>query len=186
MLTSLLLALTLAHGQTSAPEVTTVSGEKITLQGRTGTVLLFMEPTCPIARDYQPTLKRMQKSLQQNDVMILGVIVNPNFSAEEAKAWKKEYKITYPVTIDRTHTLVRKYGAKISPECVLLDRKGTVRYQGRIDDRFPELGTQREPKTHELADAIASIIAGSEVKVKSMPAVGCVIPSLKDYDGTQS
>jgi hypothetical protein len=53
---------------------------------------------------------------------------------------------------------------------------GRVVYRGRIDDRYVDLGLERPAATtHDLADALAAVVAGKPVPHPNTQAVGCFI-----------
>ena len=66
--------------------------------------------------------------------------------------------------------------ATITPEAVLLDAKGSVYYQGRINDLY--LGPtkrQRAATTRDLRDAIEALFASKPAPQPQPPAQGCKI-----------
>ena len=67
----------------------------------------------------------------------------------------------------------------MTPEAVVFDRDGSLRYLGRIDDRFPELGTRREPASHDLRAAIDAVLAGRRPDPARTEVTGCVIEGLR-------
>jgi hypothetical protein len=69
----------------------------------------------------------------------------------------------------------------VTPEAVLLDDRGRVRYRGRIDDQFAARQRRNAaPRTHELRDAIAAVLAGREVAEPHVEAVGCPLPEVPE------
>jgi hypothetical protein len=63
----------------------------------------------------------------------------------------------------------------VTPEAAVY-AGGRIVYRGRIDDRHVDLGVERPSATrHELADALASIVAGKAVAQPTTQAVGCFI-----------
>ena len=74
-----------------------------------------------------------------------------------------------------------KYGATVTPEVVLVDDKGTVRYQGRIDNSYARVGKRRTRTTSsELKDALKAVTSGKPVKTPAVPAIGCIIERPKN------
>lgn len=166
----------------AVPSVKTVDGGTFALGGRTATVLVFLTHQCPIANDYQPTLVKIAKDFSKQGVAMLGVHIDPTLAAADAKAHAKEYGVTYPMMVDRTHDLVKQYRPKVTPEAVVLNAKGKVMYQGRINDLYPEIGVRRkEAKSHDLRDALGAVVAGKPVKNPRTEAIGCLIPDLSDF-----
>jgi hypothetical protein len=67
----------------------------------------------------------------------------------------------------------------VTPQAaVLVD--GKLIYRGRIDDRYPTLGTTRAQPTHrDLADVLAAVAAGRVPPPRFTKAIGCAIEASK-------
>jgi hypothetical protein len=79
---------------------------------------------------------------------------------------------------DSTLALAKFVGATVTPEAVVY-AGGRVAYRGRIDDRYVDLGLERPAATtHDLADALAAVLAGKPVLHPTTQAVGCFIADL--------
>ena len=60
-----------------------------------------------------------------------------------------------PAAIDRDGSLAARVRATITPEAVVVDRRGEVRYRGRIDNFYAALGRPRQVVTsRDLQDAL--------------------------------
>jgi thiol-disulfide isomerase/thioredoxin len=140
-------------------------------------VIVFYSPECPISNAYGPTLNRLASEAPAGRVRFVGVCVDPDLTDAEVLAHLKDFGLTFPVVADRRGDLARKLGATITPEAFLIDDAGRVRYHGRIDDQFvARRKANANPETHELADALADVLAGRKVKVAHVAAVGCPLP----------
>jgi hypothetical protein len=139
-------------------------------------VLVFIDTDCPIANAYQPELRRMEKKFGAQGIKFVMIHADPKTDVEMAKTHAKEFGITAPVCIDKGHRWVKRTGATVTPEAVVLDAGGKTVYQGRIDDRHAQLGKKRpEPKVLDLDTALEEWISGKPVKVAKTNAVGCRI-----------
>lgn len=106
--------------------------------------------------------------------------VDPELSREAAGEHAMQYSLKAPVVIDRTHRLVAATGAKVTPEAIVIDRSGLIRYRGRIDDQFADFGDRRkEARTHDLRDAISAVLGGQTVKAPETQPIGCLISELR-------
>ena len=144
---------------------------------RGATVLIFYSSECPISNGYSPTLNQIAAGFPAERVRFVGVCVDTDLSSADVLAHAKDFGLKFPVLHDPKGTLGRQLGAKITPEAFVVDTAGEIRYYGRIDDLYPERGKQNaHPETHELKDAVASVLERREVKVKHAEAVGCPIP----------
>ena len=67
-------------------------------------------------------------------------------------------------------------GAVVTPEAAVFDRLRALAYHGRIDDEYVSLGVERpSANRHDLADALAAVVAGHAPAESTAPAVGCYI-----------
>jgi len=151
-----------------------VYGKPIELGSR-ATCLAFVTVDCPISNGYQPYLARLERQYRGKGVTFVQVHVDPSVSVSGIKAHASEYKVKWRVAGDPQHTIVKRFGATVTPEVVVLNATGRVAYQGRIDDTFPALGKRRTPTSFDFADALASVVAGRLPAVAKTTAIGCVI-----------
>lgn len=64
----------------------------------------------------------------------------------------------------------------MTPETVVIDRSGAVRYRGRIDNFYVAFGRSRQVVTvHDLRDALDAVLAGKPVAAPDTEPVGCFI-----------
>ena len=83
-------------------------------------------------------------------------------------------KILYAcgILLSREKAVARTFGASVTPEVFLLDRRGIIRYRGAIDDRPNE---PQAVTTHYLKDAIVQILAGEAIATSSTEPIGSPI-----------
>jgi len=156
-----------------------LDGKAVDLRAPAGgaTALIFYSTECPISNAYSPTYNRVAAGFNADKVRFLGVCVDPDLADADVAAHAKDFDLKFPVVRDRDGAAARALGAKVTPEAVVLDDRGRVRYLGRVDDQFA--GRQKpnaNPATHELRDALTAVIEGRTVAVDRVPAVGCPIP----------
>jgi thiol-disulfide isomerase/thioredoxin len=140
-------------------------------------VFLFTSSECPISNRYAPELKRLAAEFAPRGALFRLVYPDP---ADDAAAIRKHiaafsFGASTEALRDPGHALVKHVGATITPEAAVY-ANGRVRYRGRIDDRYVDLGVERPQATrHDLADAIAAVLAGKPVTVPETQPVGCYI-----------
>ncbi len=188
-LVGILLCLALVSGagaqkkSTKPPEeawnATDLKGKKVRLleaQKQKATVLLFITPDCPISNSYAPDWNAFCKTYTAKHIGFYLVYVSTDAPAKEIEKHYKAFGYSCPALRDRKNLLARRVKATVTPECVVLSPKGGTLYQGRIDDRYIDFGVKRyAPKTHDLHDALESVISGKKVAVSKTRAVGCFI-----------
>ena len=166
--------------QVDAREVLGVDGRPIRLVPARGgaTAVVFYSTECPISNEYSPTLRAISEAQPAGRASVVGVCVDPDASPAAVAKHAAEYGLKFPVALDRDGSIVARFGAKVTPEVVVLDDSSRVRYRGRIDDTYPARGKRKaNPATAELKDALAAILDGREVAVDQAEAIGCPIPA---------
>lgn len=170
-----------AQTQTSAAQIAVkaVGGSWVKpLQGqkRKATVLLFVAHDCPISNSYAPELNRMVKQFSAQSVVFYLVYTDPELSPTAARTHLRQFGYQCSAVFDRDHRLTKLVGATVTPEVAILAPDGTRRYLGRIDDRYAAYGKRRiNVQSHDLRDALQSVVHGKTVKTPLTIAVGCFI-----------
>ena len=143
--------------------------------------IFFVARDCPISNAYAPEIHRVCQeygpkgvtcSLMYEDVEVPGTRLDA-----EVRAHLREYGYTdIPAAIDRSRAIARQAKATITPQAVVVDRTGTVRYRGRIDNFFAALGVARQQVTErDLRVALDAVLSGKPVPKPETDAVGCYI-----------
>src|SRR5882762_4185219 len=142
-------------------------------------VLVFIRTDCPISNRYAPLLQEMSVKYGSEAAFWL-VFPDKNESPESIRSYLQEFNYKLPVLRDTEHSLVKKSGAKVTPEAAVFNSKHDLVYHGRIDDLYREFGkARRTATTHELADAIEAASKGVAPPSAGAEGVGCFISDLK-------
>ena len=141
-------------------------------------VLVYTSTECPISNEYSPTLNELARGFPSEKFTMIGVCLDPDKTDAELSSHAKEFSLVYPLAGDPKGKLAAKLGIKVTPEAVVIDEKDRIRYQGRIDDKYPERGKHKAiVESHDLRDAVSALLEGREVKTPRTKAVGCPIPT---------
>jgi hypothetical protein len=147
-------------------------------------VFLFTSTDCPISNRYAPEVRRLAAEFAPKGVLFRLVYPNPADHApailEHMSAFAYAGAIASTGALrDPKHTLVKYTGVTITPEAAVY-AGGRIVYHGRIDDRFVDFGVDRPAaRVHDLADALAAVVAGQPVTHPVTQAVGCYIADLR-------
>ena len=142
-------------------------------------VLVFVRTDCPISNRYAPLLQEMSVKYGGAAAFWL-VFPDKNESPENIRSYLQEFSYKLPALRDTEHSLVKKSGAKVTPEVAVFNWKRDLVYHGRIDDLYREFGkARRAATTHELADAIEAASKGVAPPSAAAEGVGCFISNLK-------
>jgi hypothetical protein len=149
-------------------------------EGATAAVFIFTAIECPISNRYAPEIQRIATAFRSRGVRTWLVFANSVDQPAAIRTHMTKFGLTLPALRDPAHDLVRLAGATISPEAAVLDRRGRVRYHGRIDDRWVEFGRDRPaPTKRDLEDAIAAVLEGRPIPEPVTQAVGCYLSDFK-------
>jgi hypothetical protein len=143
-------------------------------------VKFFLVHDCPVSNYYAPEIRRLCERYADRGVTCSLVYVDPSLTDAAALEHARTYQLdAWPVIVDRDHRIVRAAGVEIAPEAAIVSADGRVRYRGRIDDRFVTWGeARRQPRTHDLRDALEALLAGRPAAQPEAPPVGCIIGDL--------
>lgn len=155
-------------------------------EGDSATVIVFINNTCPVAQRYMPVVDAMANEFAEKGVQFVGVNVSPAESIKEVAQYAIDYELDFPVVKDFGGNVAKAVGATHTPECVVLDAEGTIRYRGKIDDQYRLGGVAPEAKNHHLKDAITAVLAGGTVATTTTPVDGCDITFASALDGDDS
>lgn len=143
--------------------------------GRKVIVLASLGVECPLARLYMPRLVELAKQHAGEDFVFVGFGSNHQDDLTDLAALAREFEIPFVLLRDHDARLADRLGVTRTPEIVVLDGSGRMRYRGRIDDQYL-IGARRASATATpVEDAIAAIRKGEEVAVPVTEPIGCLI-----------
>jgi hypothetical protein len=137
---------------------------------------VFITTDCPIANRYAPEIQRLTAIFTPQGVRFWLVYANPHELVASIRNHLRQFQYAIPALRDPEHALVRFTKVTVSPEAAVVDPGGALRYHGRIDDRWVNLGRDRPSPTHsDLAEALRATLDGKPVAQTATPAVGCIL-----------
>jgi peroxiredoxin len=195
VITALALALTLAAAPARAdvaigkpaPDFTlpSDSGKPVTLSGSKGklVVLEWVNKSCPFVRKQYDSgaMQALQKKYTAEGVEWLAISSSAPgkegyfAGPAEAAAFKKQRQAAMSaVLLDPDGTVGHLYGAKTTPDMVVIAKDGTLAYEGAIDDK-PSTDVADVPGRNYVAQALDALMAGKSVPVAQTRSYGCGI-----------
>jgi hypothetical protein len=140
-------------------------------------VLFFVTTDCPISNSYAPEIQRICDAYRPKGVSCALVYEDPGVAATDVRTHLEEHRYhDVPAVIDADASLAARVHATVTPEAVVVDRRGDVRYRGRIDNFYVAFGRARQVVTaHDLRDALDAIVSGRTVTSPATDAIGCFI-----------
>jgi SAM-dependent methyltransferase len=142
-------------------------------------VVFFVSPFCPTTRPFMSEINAICAEYQGRAGFVLAHSDGES-TLEYALQHQEQFEVKVPVLLDAEQKLADLAGATITPEAVVLNRKGEVLYRGRINDLY--LGPtkrQRAATTRDLREALDALLAGGEPGKPWEAAQGCKIGGRK-------
>lgn len=139
--------------------------------------VIFSCNHCPYVIAYEDRIIQIQKDYKDKGVSLVALNANnevshPQDSFPNMKVRAKDKAFNFPYLRDESQNSAKAYGARNTPEIFLAGEDRRLAYHGRIDDRYDD---PKKVKSQDLRNAIDSLLAGKEIKVKNTEPVGCTI-----------
>jgi peroxiredoxin len=144
------------------------------------TVIVFTSTACPVCNGYVPRLGELVKKHAADKVTWVGIASHPADDADTVAKYVRGAELPFPLLKDDGTTLADKLQIERVPTVLVLDAGRTVRYAGRIDDQLAPNAHKAKATTAELADALAAVLKGEDVKVPHTAAAGCKLSTKKE------
>ena len=110
-------------------------------------VLFFVSTDCPVANGYAPEIQRICGAYAARGIACSLVYEDATLTAGDVRKHLDEYRYHgVAAAIDADGSLAAAVHATITPQAVVVDRRGTVRYSGRIDNFYAALGRPRRAR----------------------------------------
>ncbi len=163
-----------------APDFTLNSfdGNSISLSDYKGkiVVLEWFSLECPfVMRHYggKPTMINLANKYRDRNVVWFAVNSTSNTTPEANMEFAKKYKLPYPILDDRSGKVGRAYGAKTTPHMYVIDARGSIAYQGAIDN--DERGRRRQGVINYVDKALAELTGDKEVTTTDTMPYGSTV-----------
>jgi hypothetical protein len=147
----------------------------IQLKAAAATVFVFFSTQCPVSESTMPRIRALAQRSFSRRVAFFLVNANSLDSAAKIRSYAQERHLLMPLVKDSDAALADRLGATLTPEAVVVDRAGQIRYRGQIDDN-PDPALVR---SHDLQAALDAILAGRSVAASHVRTAGCFIVRLK-------
>lgn len=138
-------------------------------------LIIFLSPECPLSVNYTLALNEIKSNFGSRLSMV-GIISGKTYSLKDVKKFSKDYKLLFALLIDREMNVSRQVKATVTPEVLLYNEFGEIKYRGAIDDWAVSLGKKKQKASNlYLHNAIQQSLLGEEITLKKTNPVGCLI-----------
>jgi peroxiredoxin len=166
----------------AAPPFTlsTFDGKKVSLSDYSGkiVVLEWLNFECPFSLYHHKTVKTMTKLAEKykdKNVVWLAINSTSHTTPQANKEFAEKQKLPYPILDDRSGQVGHAYDAKTTPHMYVINRRGSIVYEGAIDNA--PLGNV--PGGQELINyvdkALDELTTGRRVSIGKTEPYGCSV-----------
>ena len=162
-------------------ELKDVDGKVVKLADSKGktVVIEWFCPTCPFcvqAYSEKGALRKMPEELQGKGIVWLSIVSekpeNKGGKVETIKKFTEANGLKAPMLLDPDGKVGQAYGAKSTPHMFVIDGKGTLVYQGALDNApFGKIEGDGE-RVNYVDSALADLAAGKKVQKAETKSYG--------------
>ncbi len=138
-------------------------------------LVFFLDSSCPVCQNYLVAIEKLAKSKADSGLKVVGINSRLTDSPKAILQHAKTMGLSFPVLQDPHGKLAARLGIDRVPCALVLDEGFTVRYRGRVDDQHTPGVSRAKPTTHELKDAVESVLAKEQVKTPWTATSGCLL-----------
>ena len=146
-------------------------------------VIALTSTTCPISKKFAPLLGRMSQDDQTPPIRWIFVDVTGSNSPNDFADFAKKHQFSGDLVHDPKLEVASALDATSTTEAILIDRTGTIRYRGCVDDRYGIGYAHDAPRMTPLLDAIVALSDDQEVPLLATSAPGCALTSATAQPG---
>ena len=165
--------------------LTDTSGETHTLSQYQGNVVVleWLNYDCPfVGKHYgSGNMQALQQQAEDDDVVWLSIVSSApgeqgHFAPDAMnERTEQEGGRQLAILMDESGEVGRLYGAKTTPQMVVIDERGVVTYHGAIDDTPSTDQADIETAQIYLTPALNATLAGQPVEIARTTPYGCSV-----------
>ncbi|QWF71763.1 thioredoxin family protein [Methylomonas paludis] len=162
------------------PDTTTGKTFRLSdLQGRLGTVVMFICNHCPFVLHIKQQLQAIPRQYTPLGISFIAISANdidnyPQDAPDKMQALMAEWGNPFAAYLyDESQQVAKAYQAACTPDIYLFDAYLNCVYRGRLDASTPQ---NNQPVTgQDLRNALDQLLAGQTISAEQTPSIGCNI-----------
>jgi predicted neuraminidase len=138
--------------QAGPVDLETLDGRRFAMSNyaeRTLTGVVFLSARCAASEAAAPELAAINAKFRLRGVLLVAVFPNQEETGAEIRDFAQSAGLLFPVYRDFAGAAARRFGAKVTPETVLLDKQGAPVYQGAVSGMTAAIEAVLAGKTPE-------------------------------------
>lgn len=160
--------------------LTTFDGKKVSLSDYSGkiVVLEWLNFECPFSLYHYNTAKTMLKlseKYKDKNVVWLAINSTSHITPQANIEFAEQQKLPYQILDDRSGRVGRAYGAKTTPHLYVINQRGSIVYEGAIDNAPLGKPTGGQDLTNYVDKALEELTTGKRVTTPKTEPYGCTV-----------
>ena len=160
-----------------------LSGETVTLADQRGKVVVleWFNPGCPFVKQAHESGGALEKmAAAWTDKEVVWFAINSGSPGKQGtgvetnKAAQKKWSMKHPILLDESGAVGRSYGAKTTPQMVVIDSEGRQVYNGALDNA-PFGKTKGEPLSPITENVLKAVTEGKASPQGRSKPYGCSV-----------
>ena len=147
------------------------------LLGEGPVIVVIRDMGCPVSQRYGANLRELEEALAGRDVRFLYVDLTPDDVRWSPRIPQEQAGLTGTWVRQVDETFFEALRPRTTTEAFLIDRDGTLRYRGAVDDQFGIDFARQAPRERYLQEAVGALLAGRTPTTSSTFAPGCYLES---------
>ncbi len=156
-----------------------IEGEEHKLSDYKGkiVVLQWTNYQCPFIKRFEGQKKQpMKVEAKYRGMGVVWLTIDSSHfckeKSEEIKKFRAEFEPPYPVLLDPSGEVGKLYGAKTTPHVFVVDRDGTIVYEGAPDN---EATRDEKPFRFYVDEVLGALVAGKDAPMTKKKPYGCSV-----------
>ena len=162
----------------SAFTLSNYDGASISLSDYAGktVVLEWVNYECPFSNRVhkEKILNDLAQKYKEQGVVFLGINSTAAGEAAGNRAFAEKYEIGYPILMDASGEVGRKYDARTTPHMYVINEGGEIVYMGALDND-PQGDREGEDEINYVDKALGELIAGERISIPVTKPYGCSV-----------
>ncbi len=139
-------------------------------------VYVFIGEECPVCNFMGKPLRLIyEKYKDQADFHLVFPLKNSTYKTSQL--FKEQYGLlAFETILDKDQKITKQLGASVTPEAIITDKAGCIKYRGRINSAYYAPGKMKHNSIKDDLDlALASLLKGQPAATPWPLPVGCYI-----------
>jgi len=148
------------------------------LQGKNGTVILFICNHCPYVKHIEKAIVDVAHQYTAQGFSFIAINANdaeayPEDSPEKMRETALQLNFNFPYLFDETQQVAKAYQAECTPDFYVFDSNMSLVYRGQFDNARP--ANSNIPDGKDLTNALDTLLRNEQPSRLQKPSIGCNI-----------